>query len=187
VREAVARTGRLDVLVNNSGIAGPTRLARDITAEEWRETLDTNLTGAFLFAKHAGAVMIEKRRGAIVNIGSVAGRIGYPLRTPYAASKWGMLGLSHSLAAELGPHGIRVNAVLPGTTEGERMQRVIAARAAAEGKTLEEAERWFTKDLPLQRMVTGDEVAAAVTFLASDAAAGITGQTVNVDAGYRMQ
>jgi NAD(P)-dependent dehydrogenase (short-subunit alcohol dehydrogenase family) len=98
-----------------------------------------------------------------------------------------MLGLSHSLAAELGPHGVRVNAVLPGTTEGERMQRVIAARAAAEGKSVEETERWYTKDLPLQRMVTGDEVAAAVTFLASDAAAGITGQTVNVDAGYRMQ
>jgi NAD(P)-dependent dehydrogenase (short-subunit alcohol dehydrogenase family) len=187
VREAHDRTGRLDVLVNNSGIAGPTRLARDITPEEWRETLEVNLTGAFLCAKHAAGFMIERRRGAIVNIASVAARIGYPLRTPYAASKWGLLGLNHSLAAELGPYGIRVNAVLPGPTEGDRMRRVIAARAQAEGKTAEETERWFTRDLPLGRMAKEDEVAAAVTFLASDAAAGITGQTINVDAGYRMQ
>jgi len=186
-REAHDLTGRFDVLVNNSGIAGPTRLSRDITPEEWRKTLEVNLTGAFLCAKHAATYMIERGRGAIVNIASVAARIGYPLRTPYAASKWGLLGLSHSLAAELGPYGIRVNAVLPGATEGDRMRRVIAARAQAEGKTPEEAERWFTRDLPLGRMVREDEVAAAVTFLASDAASGITGQTVNVDAGYRMQ
>jgi NAD(P)-dependent dehydrogenase (short-subunit alcohol dehydrogenase family) len=187
VDQARARYGRIDILVNNSGIAGPTSLARDITIEEWHETLDTNLTGAFLCSKHAARVMIEQKRGVIVNISSIAGRIGYALRTPYAASKWGMIGLSHSLAAELGPHGIRVNVVVPGATAGERVQRVIAARAAAEGKSLEEAERWFTKDLPLQRMVTGEEVAAAVTFLASDEAAGITGQAIHVDAGFRMQ
>jgi len=186
VKQAHERAGRLDVLINNSGIAGPTRLARDVTPEEWRETLEVNLTGAFLCAKHASKLMIERKRGAIVNIASVAARIGYPLRTPYAASKWGLLGLSHSLAAELGPHGVRVNAILPGATTGERMTRVIAARAQAEGLTLEEAERWFTRDLPLQRMVSADEVAAAVTFLASDDAAGITGQAFNVDAGYKM-
>lgn len=186
IRGAHARSGRLDVLVNNSGIAGPTLLARDIDSAAWRETLEVNLTGAFLCAKHASAIMIEQRRGAIVNIASVAARIGYALRTPYAASKWGMLGLSHSLATELGPYGIRVNAVLPGPTAGDRIGRVIAARAESEGKSPEEIERWYAKDLPLGRMVSEEEVASAVLYLASDEAAGITGQALNVDAGFRM-
>jgi NAD(P)-dependent dehydrogenase (short-subunit alcohol dehydrogenase family) len=187
VRAERERTGRLDVLVNNSGIGGPTRSVRDITADEWREVLDVNLTGAFFCAKHAARVMIEQKRGVIVNIGSVAGRIAYPLRSPYAASKWGMIGLNHSLAAELGRHGIRVNAVLPGSTEGERMQRSIAGRAAAENISLAEAERWFLKDQPIPRMSKPEEIAAAVLFLASDDAATITGQTLNVDSGFRMQ
>ncbi len=118
VDSAVRTYGRVDVLVNNAGIAGPAGLARDLDPAAWRETIDTNLTGAFLCAKHVARGMIDRKAGAIVNIGSVAGRIGYALRTPYAASKWGMIGLSHSLAAELGPHGIRVNIVLPGSTEG---------------------------------------------------------------------
>jgi NAD(P)-dependent dehydrogenase (short-subunit alcohol dehydrogenase family) len=134
MERTLAERGRIDVLVNNSGIAGPTALARDITGEQWRETLDVNLTGAFYCAKHAARPMIEARRGAIVNISSNAGRIGFGLRTPYAASKWGMIGLSHSLAAELGPHGIRVNALLPGPVQGERFDQVIAARAKALGK-----------------------------------------------------
>jgi NAD(P)-dependent dehydrogenase (short-subunit alcohol dehydrogenase family) len=175
------------VLVNNAGVTGPTALARDVTAEEWRETLDVILTGAFYCAKHVAASMMERRRGAIVNVGSIASRIGYSLRSPYSASKWGMLGLSHSLAAELGPHGIRVNAVLPGPVQGERIERVVATRAAAEGKSLDEVRDWYVKDIPLRRMVTEDEVAAAVLYLASDAAAGITGQAVNVDGGARMQ
>jgi NAD(P)-dependent dehydrogenase (short-subunit alcohol dehydrogenase family) len=191
VSAMVARTlseyGAIHVLVNNAGIAGPTALARDVTADDWTRTLAVNLTGAFLCAKHASVSMIEKKRGAIVNISSVAGRIGYALRTPYAASKWGMIGLNHSLAAELGPHGIRVNAVLPGSTKGERLMRVITARAAAEGKTIEEMTDWYTKDAPLGRMVTEDEVADAVLFFASDAASGITGQAISVCGGFCMR
>jgi len=187
VGAARAEYGAIDVLVNNAGIAGPTGLARDIPVDGWSETIGVNLSGAFYCSRHASATMIERRRGAIVNIASVAGRIGYALRTPYAASKWGMIGLSHSLAAELGPYGIRVNAVLPGSTEGERMNRVIAARASAEGKPLDEVREWYVKDIPMKRMVTEAEVAEAVTFLASDAASGMTGQAVSVCGGFRMQ
>lgn len=183
----LAEFGGLDVLVNNAGIAGPAALARDVSAADWQATIDTNLSGAFYCAKHASAAMIAAKRGVIVNISSVAGRIGYALRTPYAASKWGMIGLSHSLAAELGPHGIRVNAVLPGATEGERIHRVIAARAASEGKPEAEVRGWYTDDIPLGRMVTPEEVADTVLFLASDAASGITGQAFSVCGGYCMR
>jgi NAD(P)-dependent dehydrogenase (short-subunit alcohol dehydrogenase family) len=186
-RAAVSRYGGIDVLVNNAGIAGPTKLARDIAPAEWEETLAINLSGAFYCATHVSGVMIERKRGSIVNIASVAGRIGYALRTPYAASKWGMIGLSHSLAAELGPYGIRVNAVVPGPIRGERIDQVIAARAQTEGKSFEEASQWFVKDIPLRRMPTAEEVAEAVLFLASDAASAITGQAVNVCGGFRMQ
>lgn len=187
VAAALARYGHINVLVNNSGIAGPTGIARDIDAKDWNETLAINLSGAFYCAKHVSAPMIERRRGNIVNISSVAGRIGYALRTPYAASKWGMIGLSHSLAAELGPHGIRVNAVLPGSTDGERLNRVIAARAASEGKSFDETRDWYVKDTPMKRMVSEDEVAEAVLFLASDAASGMTGQAVSVCGGFIMR
>ncbi len=187
VAAALARYDHVDVLVNNSGIAGPTGIARDITAKDWNETLAINLSGAFYCAKHVSASMIARGRGNIVNISSVAGRIGYALRTPYAASKWGMIGLSHSLAAELGPHGIRVNAVLPGSTDGDRLNRVIAARAASEGKTFDEARDWYVKDTPMKRMVSEDEVAEAVLFLASDAASGMTGQAVSVCGGFVMR
>ena len=175
------------MLINNAGIAGPTALARDVTGDDWQQTLAVNLSGAFYAAKHASAVMIAQQRGAIVNIGSVAGRIGFPFRTPYAASKWGMIGLSHSLAAELGPYGIRVNAVLPGAVEGPRFEDVIAHRARAFGVTVDGAKERVLRDTPLRRFIDEDEVADAVLFLASPAAAGITGQALNVCGGMRMQ
>ena len=187
VGHALAEFGTIDVLVNNAGIAGPTALARDVTEEGWNESIDIDLSGAFYCAKHVAPSMMERKRGNIVNISSIAGRIGYALRTPYAAAKWGMIGLSHSLAAELGPYGIRVNAVLPGTTEGERIHRVITTRAAAEGKSVEEMREWYVKDIPLGRMVTEDEVAQTVLFLASDAASAITGQAISVCGGMCMR
>ena len=187
VAAALSQFGEVDALVNNAGIAGPTKLARDVTAEEWAETLGTNLTGAFYCARQLAGPMMARKRGAIVNISSVAGRIGYPLRTPYAASKWGMIGLSHSLAAELGPYGIRVNAVLPGVVAGERIDQVIVARAAAEGAEVDDVRARFVRDIPLGRMPTEAEVAETVLFLASDAASGMTGQAVTVCGGFRMQ
>jgi NAD(P)-dependent dehydrogenase (short-subunit alcohol dehydrogenase family) len=189
VADAVGAFGGIDILVNNSGIAGPTKLATDISSEEWHETIEVNLTGAFYCAKHAAAEMIRRDRGgAIVNIASVAGRIGYPMRTPYAASKWGMIGLNHSLAAELGPHGIRVNCVCPGAVQGPRIDAVIGARAKAAGVPEEVVARQMSSGVPLGRMVTADEVSRAVLFFASERdASGVTGQAFTVCGGFRMQ
>lgn len=187
VKKALETFGKIDVLVNNSGIGGPTALAHEITPEEWDLTLAVNLNGAFYCSKYVSAAMVKAGRGNIVNISSVAGRIGYALRTPYAASKWGMIGLSHSMAAELGPHGIRVNVVLPGPVEGDRIKGVIQARAQAKGETYEEAMKFFLGPVPLERMVTEEEVAQTTVYLASEKSSGVTGQALNVDGGFRMQ
>ena len=182
-----AEFGMVDVLVNNAGIAGPTALAREVSTAEWEETIAINLNGAFYCAREASAMMIEAKRGSIVNISSVGAIIGYALRTPYAASKAGMIGFNHALAAELGPYGIRVNVVLPGPTEGERIGRVIAARAETEGKSLEEAKKFFTDPIALKRMPSEQEVADMILFLASDQASAVTAQAIHVDGGFWMK
>lgn len=187
IERTIHEFGRVDILVNNAGIAGPTRPITEITAEEWDETVDINLRGAFFCAKHVARRMIPAGRGSIVNVSSVAGRIGYPMRSPYAASKWGMIGLSHTLAAELGDKGIRVNCVCPGPVAGDRMNDVIAARAKAMGITVEAAHHATVRGTPLNRMVTADEVAQAVLFLAGEDSSGMTGQAFNVCGGLRMQ
>ena len=187
VEKTLSEYGRIDVLVNNSGIAGPTALARDVTGDAWRETIDVNLSGAFYCAKYVSGPMIQAKSGNIVNISSVAGRIGFELRTAYAASKWGMIGLSHSLAAELGPHGIRVNAVLPGPTAGDRWTAVVGAKAEAIGITFEELMAQRLANVPLRRLVTEREVAETVAFMASDDSSGMTGQAFTVCGGDRMQ
>lgn len=189
VDHAIKAFGRIDILVNNAGIAGPTKLATEISSVEWHETIEVNLTGAFYCARHAAAAMIERGEGgAIVNIASVAGRIGYALRTPYAASKWGMIGLNHSLAAELGHYKIRVNCVCPGAVQGERIDAVIRARAEAAGVPQEKVERQMRSGVPLGRMVTAKEVARAVLYFADENdSSGVTGQAFTVCGGARMQ
>jgi NAD(P)-dependent dehydrogenase (short-subunit alcohol dehydrogenase family) len=189
VKRTLEAFGQLDILVNNAGIAGPTKIAPEITSAEWHETIEVNLTGAFYCAKHAAATMIERGRGgAIVNISSIAGRIGYPMRTPYAASKWGMIGLNHSLAAELGAHRIRVNCVCPGGVQGDRIDAVIKARAEAAGVPEEAVRKSLSSGVPLGRMVTAQEVARSVLFFADEKdSSGVTGQAFTVCAGYRMQ
>jgi NAD(P)-dependent dehydrogenase (short-subunit alcohol dehydrogenase family) len=187
VAEVMRQFGQLDILVNNAGIGGPTALARDVSNEAWQQTIDVNLSGAFYCAKYASAPMIAAGRGAIVNIASVAGRIGFPHRTPYAASKWGMIGLSHSLAAELGPHGIRVNAVLPGAVDGPRFDGVIGARARIEQQSEDKIMTGIIATTPLRRLTLESEVASAVVYFSTDASAGITGQALGVDGGLRMQ
>jgi len=175
--------GGLDVLVNNAGIAGPTGRVESITAADWRRTIDVNITGQFYCTHFAVPLLRESRRGVIVNMSSVAGRFGYPFRTPYAASKWAVVGFTQSLARELGADGITVNAILPGPVEGPRIERVIRARAELLGVSYEEMERRYRERASLQRMVSPRDVAAMVVFLCSEAGRNITGQSLSVCAG----
>src|SRR5262249_25385132 len=141
--DAAATLGGLDVLVNNAGIAGPTSKVEAIDPAEWRRTIDVNLNGHFYCTRLATPLLKQSKRGAIINISSVAGRLGYAYRTPYAASKWAIIGLTESLAKELGPDGIQVNAILPGLVEGPRIERVIAARAQELGVPYKEVEQQY--------------------------------------------
>ena len=174
--------GGLDVLVNNAGIAGPTGPIEAIDIGAWERTIAVNLNSHYHFARRA--VPLLKRSGAgpsLIAMGSVAGRLGYAFRTPYASSKWAMVGLTKSLAIELGPQGIRVNAILPGTVDGERLRAVIVARAAATGVSVEAMRAQYVDKISLRRMVTADDVAALALFLCSPAAHNLTGQAISVD------
>src|SRR5260370_6277667 len=150
--------GGLDALVNNAGIAGPTGAVEDISPAEWRRCIDVDLTGQFLCAHHAVPLIKAAGGGAIVNMSSAAGRHGYAYRTPYSAAKFGIIGLTQSLAKELGPHNIRVNAILPGIVEGPRIEEVIRARAVQLGIDYDEMERRYLERVSLRRMVTPHDV-----------------------------
>jgi NAD(P)-dependent dehydrogenase (short-subunit alcohol dehydrogenase family) len=179
--EVKGALGGLDALVNNAGIAGPTGGIEDISPAEWRRTIDVCLTGQYLCAHHAVPLIKAAGGGAIVHLSSAAGRFGYAFRTPYSAAKWGVIGLAQSLAKELGPANIRVNAVLPGIVEGPRMTGVIDARAKQTGVSYEAMERTYLDRVSLRRMVTARDVAATVTYLLSAAGQNISGQSLAVD------
>ncbi len=186
VEAALAAFGRVDILVNNAGIAGPTKNSVEMSLREWQEVIDINLTGAWLASRAVIPAMSNQGSGNILMISSGAGRRGYPLRSPYSTSKWGMIGLTQTLAGEWGAKGIRVNCICPGAVEGDRIERVIRARAAAMGVPDEQVRKGFTSTAALQRMVTEEEVARVALFLVSDLSNGMTGQTLNVDAGSIM-
>lgn len=173
--------GGLDALVNNAGIPGPTGGVDEIAPDDWRRCIDVCLTGQFLCAHHAVPLLRAAGGGAIVNMSSAAGRFGYAFRTPYSAAKWGVIGLTQSLAKELGPDDIRVNAILPGIIEGPRMENVIAARAAQTGVTHDEMKAQYIARISLQRMTPPEDVADVAAFLLSDAGRNISGQSFPVD------
>lgn len=179
--EAKASLGGLDALINNAGIAGPTGGIDEIAPEDWRRCIDIDLTGQFLCARLAVPMIRAAGGGAIVAMSSAAGRHGYAFRTPYAAAKWGIIGLTQSLAKELGPHNIRVNAVLPGIVEGPRMSKVIEDRAKQVGVSYAEMEKRYLERVSLRRMVTPHDVAAMVLFLLSPMGENISGQSLSVD------
>ncbi len=186
VEQTVKAFGRVDILVNNAGIAGPTKRLTEMTLAEWQEVIDINLTGAWLASRAALPGMAKQKSGNILMISSGAGRRGYPLRSPYASSKWAMIGLTQTLAGEWGPADVRVNCICPGAVEGDRIERVMHARAEALGVPYEQIRKGFESGAALQRIVTEAEVARVATFLVSELAAGVTGQTINVDAGSIM-
>lgn len=190
VREMVDKTMEkyqsVDVLVNNSAISGPTAMVPDIESKEWRETIDINLHGTFFCCKHVAGVMRQAKSGNIITMSSVGGRTAYPLRSAYCVTRWGVIGLSHTLAAELGPLGIRVNAIVPGPIEGDRSDNVFKVRAEVENMSVQEIKRFFTKDIPIGRMPTEQEVANTAVFLASESSSGIHGQIIQVDGGFRI-
>jgi NAD(P)-dependent dehydrogenase (short-subunit alcohol dehydrogenase family) len=173
--------GGLDALINNAGIAGPTGGVDEITPADWRRCIDICLTGQFLCAHHAVPMLKTAGGGSIVNMSSAAGRHGYAFRTPYASAKFGVIGFTQSLAKELGPQGIRVNAILPGIVEGPRMNKVIADRAQQIGISHAEMEERYLERVSLRRMVSPYDVASMVAFLLSDAGVNVSGQSLGVD------
>lgn len=173
--------GGLDALINNAGIAGPTGRVEEITPAQWRRCIEVCLTGQFLCAHHAVPMIRKAGGGAIVNMSSAAGRFGYAFRTPYSSAKWGIIGLTQSLAKEVGPDNIRVNAILPGIVEGPRMTGVIRARAAQVGISYDEMESRYLEKVSLRRMVSPQDVADTVLFLLSPAGRNISGQSLGVD------
>jgi NAD(P)-dependent dehydrogenase (short-subunit alcohol dehydrogenase family) len=175
------KLGGLDVLVNNAGIAGPTGGVETLSLADWERTLAVNLTGQFLCVRQAVPRLRKGNSPSIINLASAAGHLGMPGRTPYSASKWGVVGLTKSLAIELGRDGIRVNANLPGAVDGPRIRSVIAAKAKALGKPVEDVTRAYTDQAALGRMVTARDIANMVLFAASDLAANVTGQELVVD------
>ncbi|GAA0655866.1 SDR family NAD(P)-dependent oxidoreductase [Salarchaeum japonicum] len=175
--------GGLDVLVNNAGIAGPTQPVETVEREEWSETIETNLTGPFLCAKHAASALRDSDDGSIVNVSSVGGKRPYPNRSPYAASKLGLVGLGRTLAAEFGADGVTVNTICPGPVAGDRIETVIEKQADARGTTPEAVKQdEYLGDLMLDEMVTPEEVADVAYRLAVQHRH-VTAQDVNVDAG----
>lgn len=177
---AIARLGGLDCLVNNAGIAGPTGAIDEIDLADWERTLAICLTSQFVCVAHALAALRLSRNASIVNLSSVAGRVGFPQRTPYAAAKWGVVGLTKSLSMELGPDRIRVNAILPGIVAGDRQRRVLEARAQSRGRTFAEVEAEAFSLTSIADYVTPQQIADQVLFIASTRGCTISGQAISI-------
>jgi NAD(P)-dependent dehydrogenase (short-subunit alcohol dehydrogenase family) len=173
--------GGLDVLINNAGIGGATAPLERVEPEEWDRVLRVNLGGTFDVTRLAIPALKQSKRGCIINMSSAAGRLGYPQRSAYATSKWGIVGLTKTLSMELGAFGIRVNAILPGPVAGERMQRVLEGRAAQSGRSLDEERVSALANQSLKIFTEPSEIAALALFLASDAARTISGQALSID------
>lgn len=185
-KDALKALGGLDVLVNNAGIAGPTARVEEMVPEEWDRTIAINITGQFNCARLAVPHLRKSRNPSIVNLASVAGRLGFALRTPYAASKWAVVGFTKSLAVELGPEGIRVNAILPGIVEGERIERVLTAKAKARGIPYEKMREEALSYVSMRTTVTAQQLADAILFICSARGRTISGQPLSICGDVQM-
>jgi NAD(P)-dependent dehydrogenase (short-subunit alcohol dehydrogenase family) len=178
--EGLAKLGGLDCFVNNAGIAGPTGRVEEIDPAEWDRCIAIDLTGQFNCVRLAVPQLRKSRNASIMNVSSLAGRLGFALRTPYASAKWGVVGLTRSLAIELGPDNIRVNALLPGVVSGDRQKKVLTAKAQARGISYEEMEKLALSYTSLKEYVTPQQLADLVVFVASPRGRTISGQALSV-------
>ena len=170
----------IDGLINNVGIAGPTGNIENLEIEEWKNTIDVNINSHFYFSKYF-IPLLKIKGGSIINISSTAGLFGFPLRTPYSVSKWATIGLTKSLAMELGKFNIRVNAICPGSVSGDRMKKVIEAKAKSLGISKKKIQQDFESMTSLSTFVDKEDISKMVTFLLSDDAKKISGQVMTVD------
>jgi len=183
--ESQKALGGLDVLVNNAGIAGPTAKVEDIAPEDWDRCIAIDLNGMFYCTRRAMPLLKAAGGGSIVNLSSVAGRLGFPMRTPYAAAKWAVVGFTESLAAEAGPDGVRVNCLQPGIVEGERIERVIDAKAKGLGISNDEMRARMLESVSLRTTVTAQDIADMALFLATEPGRHISGQALSICGGLR--
>ena len=175
-----ADAGGVDVLVNNAGVSGPTKMVDDVTDAEWAHTIGVNVDGLFFMARSAARLMKRQRGGVILNMSSTAGRLGMPLRSPYSTSKYAVRGLTDALAVELGEYNVRVNAILPGLVNGPRGRRVMEEQARARNLTYEQYIPAALHNISMHSMVEMEEVADMAVFLASDRARHVSGQSIGV-------
>jgi len=173
--------GGLDILVNNAGVAGPTKPVEDITDDEWDHCMSVCIDAQFYCARRVVPIFKAQQSGAIVNMVSAAGIMGYPGRSPYVAAKWAVAGFTETLAMELGPDNIRVNGIVPGNVNGQRMENVIAAHAAAEGLRTDVVRRMYAIGTSMQCYVEPQEISDLIVFLVSDHARHVSGQIIAVD------
>ena len=176
-----AHLGGLDILVSNAGVAGPTANVEDISLADWRQCMAVNLDSAFLCARLAAPLLRAQGSGSIINMSSTAGLFGFPRRAPYAAAKWAIRGLTRTLAQELGPAGVRVNCICPGSVSGDRMDRVIAAEALKTGRSEAEVRLEAVQAASLKTFISPEDIAALALFITSSAGARISGQELTVD------
>ncbi|MFO1321472.1 MAG: SDR family oxidoreductase [Burkholderiales bacterium] len=179
--DATRRLGGLDCLVNNAGIAGPTGPVQEIAPEEWDRCLDVCITSQFNCTRLAVESLKQSRNASIVYLSSAAGKFGFPNRSPYAAAKWAVVGFTKTIAIELGPFGIRCNAILPGVVEGPRIRRVIDAKAQIAGKTAREIQDAWLAHASLKELIDPEQLADLIVFLASPRGRQTTGQALSVD------
>jgi NAD(P)-dependent dehydrogenase (short-subunit alcohol dehydrogenase family) len=181
VASAAAQLGGLDVLVNNAGIGGPTAALADVDPAAWRQVIEINLLGTFGVTQCALPHLLKSRSASIIVMSSLAGRVGYPNRSAYSTTKWGLIGLTKTLAIELGDAGIRVNAILPGAVNGPRYQAVLEGRARQSGRSVAEEAAHAMRNVSIKKLVEPEQIAALAAFLASDAASTISGQIFPID------
>ncbi|CAN5377164.1 SDR family oxidoreductase [soil metagenome] len=184
--EATAKLGGLDVLVNNAGVAGPTSKVEDMNPEDWDRCLDICLTGQFNCTQLAVPLLKTSSNASIVNLSSAAGRVGFAMRAPYAAAKWGVIGFTKSLSIELGPDKIRVNAILPGLVAGDRQRRVLEAKAQQRGISFAEMEKIAFSYTSIKDYVTPEQIADQILFLCSPRGSTISGQAISICGDTQM-